>query len=153
MSLGVCESILPTMSRFFFKRSPGGNYEDSQLPHGEEGVSARNSPILGGGVPSPSAIRPAAEQLIMNRKGSDKFRISFLVHFNFFEMFKTQKRAETIEQIPRGPSPPWRRQWHPTPVFLPRKFHGRRSLVGCHLRGRRVRHDCSDLAAAAASPP
>ena len=24
-----------------------------------------------------------------------------------------------------------RRQWHPTPVLLPRKFHGRRSLVGC----------------------
>ena len=24
-----------------------------------------------------------------------------------------------------------RRQWHPTPVFLPGKFHGRGSLVGC----------------------
>ena len=22
-------------------------------------------------------------------------------------------------------------QWHPTPVLLPRKSHGRRSLVGC----------------------
>ena len=28
----------------------------------------------------------------------------------------------------------WRRQWHPTPVLLPGKSHGRRSLVGC--RGR-----------------
>ena len=27
------------------------------------------------------------------------------------------------------------RQWHPTPVFLPGKSHGRRSLVGCHLWG------------------
>ena len=26
---------------------------------------------------------------------------------------------------------PWRRQWQPTPVFLPRKFHGQRSLAGC----------------------
>jgi len=26
---------------------------------------------------------------------------------------------------------PYRRQWHPTPVFLPGKSHGRRSLVGC----------------------
>ena len=26
---------------------------------------------------------------------------------------------------------PWRRQWHPTPVPLPGKSHGRRSLVGC----------------------
>ena len=25
----------------------------------------------------------------------------------------------------------WRRQWHPTPVLLPGKCHGWRSLVGC----------------------
>ena len=25
----------------------------------------------------------------------------------------------------------WSRQWHPTPVLLPGKSHGRRSLVGC----------------------
>ena len=25
----------------------------------------------------------------------------------------------------------WRRQWQPTPVLLPGKSHGRRSLVGC----------------------
>ena len=25
----------------------------------------------------------------------------------------------------------WRRQWPPTPVFLPGKSHGQRSLVGC----------------------
>jgi len=25
---------------------------------------------------------------------------------------------------------PWRRQWQPTPVFLPGEFHGQRSLVG-----------------------
>ena len=24
---------------------------------------------------------------------------------------------------------PWRREWHPTPVFLPGEFHGQRSLV------------------------
>ena len=24
----------------------------------------------------------------------------------------------------------WRRKWQPTPVFLPGKFHGLRSLVG-----------------------
>ena len=29
-----------------------------------------------------------------------------------------------------------RRQWHPTPVLLPGKFHGRRSLVGCSPWGR-----------------
>ena len=25
---------------------------------------------------------------------------------------------------------PWRREWQPTPVFLPGEFHGRKSLVG-----------------------
>ena len=28
-----------------------------------------------------------------------------------------------------------RRQWHPTPVLLPGKSHGRRSLVGCSPQG------------------
>ena len=30
----------------------------------------------------------------------------------------------------------WRRWWHPTPVLLPGKSHGRRSLVGCNAWGR-----------------
>ena len=30
---------------------------------------------------------------------------------------------------------PWRREWLPTPVFLPWKFHGQRSLVGCSPQG------------------
>ena len=30
----------------------------------------------------------------------------------------------------------WRRQWHPTPVLLPGKSHGRRGLVGCSPWGR-----------------
>ena len=30
----------------------------------------------------------------------------------------------------------WRRQWHPTPVLLPGKSHGRRSLLGCSPWGR-----------------
>ena len=32
--------------------------------------------------------------------------------------------------LPLAP-PGWRRQWHPTPVLLPGKSHGPRSLVGC----------------------
>ena len=31
---------------------------------------------------------------------------------------------------------PWRTQWHPTPVLLPGKPHGQRSLVGCSPWGR-----------------
>ena len=35
----------------------------------------------------------------------------------------------------------WRRQWHPTPVLLPGKSHGQRSLVGCSPWG----HEGSDM--------
>ena len=45
----------------------------------------------------------------------------------------------------------WGRKWQPTPVFLPGESQGRGSLVGCRLWGRRVGHDWSDLAAAAAA--
>ena len=44
----------------------------------------------------------------------------------------------------------WWRKWQRTPVLLPGKSHGLRSLVSCHLWGRRVGHDWSDLAVAAA---
>ena len=35
---------------------------------------------------------------------------------------------------------PWRQKWLPTPVFLPGKSHGQRSLVGCSLWGRKESH-------------
>ena len=37
---------------------------------------------------------------------------------------------------------PWRREWLPTPVFLPRKSHGRRNLEGYSVWGhQRVGHN------------
>ena len=36
---------------------------------------------------------------------------------------------------------PWRGAWQPTPVFLPREFHGQRSLAGYSLWG----HKQSDV--------
>ena len=41
---------------------------------------------------------------------------------------------------------PWRRKWQPTPVSLPGKSHRQRSLVGYSSWGRRVGHNCSNLA-------
>ena len=38
---------------------------------------------------------------------------------------------KSVEQIERLALKYWRRQWQPTPVLLPGKSHGRRSLVGC----------------------
>ena len=39
------------------------------------------------------------------------------------------RNAGDLGSIP-GLEDPWRRTWHPTPVLLPGKSHGRRSLVG-----------------------
>ena len=36
---------------------------------------------------------------------------------------------------------PWRRKWHPTPVFLPGESHGQRSLAGYSPWG----HEESDM--------
>jgi len=36
---------------------------------------------------------------------------------------------------------PWRREWQPTPVFLPGEFHGQRSLAGYSPWDRRVEYD------------
>ena len=39
----------------------------------------------------------------------------------------------------------WRRQWHPTPLLLPGKSHGQRSLVGCSPWGRQESDTTSDF--------
>ena len=50
-------------------------------------------------------------------------------------------RQETWVQSLDGEDP-WRREWLPTPVFLPGEFHGQRSLVWCSQWGRqRFGHD------------
>ena len=36
---------------------------------------------------------------------------------------------------------PWRRKWQPTPVFLPGKSHGQRSLEATVRGSQRVGHD------------
>ena len=42
---------------------------------------------------------------------------------------------------------PWSRKWQPTPVFLPGKFHGQKSLAGYSPWGRResdtTEHACT----------
>ena len=46
-----------------------------------------------------------------------------------------------------GQKIPWRRKWQPTPVFLPRKSHGQRSLTDYRLYGVResdmAEHTCT----------
>ena len=40
------------------------------------------------------------------------------------------RRQRDVVSIPGSGRFPWSRKWQPTPVFLPGKFHGQRSLVG-----------------------
>ena len=42
-----------------------------------------------------------------------------------------------------GQKIPWRRKWQPTPVFLPREFHGQRNLV-CYSPWSRQESDTSE---------
>ena len=48
----------------------------------------------------------------------------------------------------------WRRAWQPTPVFLPREFHGQRSLEGYSPWGRKELYTTEQLSTAQQhSPP
>ena len=58
-----------------------------------------------------------------------------------FRRKKTDNQHNTLWLINIPGKISWRRKWHPTPVFLPGKSHGWRSLVGYSPWGRRVRHD------------
>jgi len=43
---------------------------------------------------------------------------------------KTKLLNPLLASDPWGGKILWRREWLPTPVFLPGEFHGQRSLVG-----------------------
>ena len=45
--------------------------------------------------------------------------------------------AGDVDSISELGTIPWRRKWQPTPVFLPGKSHGQRSLVGSSPWGRK----------------
>ena len=46
-------------------------------------------------------------------------------------VFTWPTQSHTACALGKVNSTPRRRQWHPTPVLLPGKSHGQRSLVGC----------------------
>ena len=59
----------------------------------------------------------------------ERFKASFFKKINNELLFNLPKFNPSYNPLRR-------RQWHPTPVLLPGKSHGRRSLVGCSLWGR-----------------
>ena len=54
---------------------------------------------------------------------------------------RSAPQASVSRHYPWAGKIPWRREWQPTPVFLPGEFHEQRSLVGYSPQGCRVRQD------------
>ena len=56
----------------------------------------------------------------------------------YWDLFGASPVAQLVKNLPANAGDvglisgkiPWRRKWHPTPAYLPGKFHGQRSLVG-----------------------
>ena len=68
------------------------------------------------------------EQLNNKTKvGERKYSVTFGTYVKVDNLWLKGYEAEHVNR---------RRQWHPTPVLLPGKSHGRRSLVGCSPWGR-----------------
>ena len=58
---------------------------------------------------------------------------------------ESASNAEDLDFDPWIGKISWRKEWQPTPVFLPGELHGQRSLVGYSLWGhKRVRHNWND---------
>ena len=62
--------------------------------------------------------------------------ICYIVQFFFFKLREKKGEAHQASNPVNYNRPTSWRQWHPTPVLLPGKSHGRRSLVGCSPWGR-----------------
>ena len=71
-------------------------------------------------------LKPAGDAVVKNVPAKKKKRMCL-------PMQETQESE--VEKIP------WSRKWQPTPVFLPGKSHGQRSLVGYSPQG----HKESDM--------
>ena len=94
------------------------------------------------GIEHTSPVAPAlqADSLLLSHQGSPFGR------YNSSQLFKENGFSYRVCLQCRRPGfdpwvgkIPWRRKWQPTPVLLPRKCHGRRSLVSMGLQ--RVGHD------------
>ena len=56
--------------------------------------------------------------------------IIFLV-YSFPSVSDSEESTYKAGELHWGRKIPWRREWKPTPVFLPGESHGQKNLVGC----------------------
>ena len=77
-------------------------------------------------------------KLVQNKVVKKKCILGFPGGASGKEPAGRRRRCERPGLDPWVGKTPRRRAWQPTPVFLPRESHGRRSLAGCSPRGHRV---------------
>jgi len=92
----------------------------SQDPHSSLPISA---------CPGPLVLHdywiPLNTHQLVKRKSKPYFFSFSVPNFLLLFLFQQKMLNKTVFSVS------WRRQWQPTPVLLPGKSHGVRSLVGC----------------------
>ena len=68
------------------------------------------------------------------------FRVPHIRASLVAQMVKNLPAVQKTQVQSLGQKISWKREWQPTSVFLPREFHGQRSLAGCSPWGHRVIH-------------
>ena len=97
-------------------------------------------------LPCPSFcyFPPLKNSVLSDTKGSPStLRGGFWssISFRFFDSRPCNISFSLFHSRPHHLEDAWRREWLPTPVFLPGEFYGQRSLEGYSPRGHRVGHD------------
>ena len=118
-----------------------------------EGAGCRDSPLRVSECRGNKALRQRALGVAEKKwqTGSQVSRLEtrclvMAVLPNHYSLVKTHNHRQCRRPKRYGFDPwvrktPWSKEWQPTPIFLPGKFEGQRSLVGCSSWGRRVRHN------------
>ena len=74
-------------------------------------------------------VQAEMSEYTVKEKGDRNLRCSSL-GFPSGSVVKNRPAKQETQVQSWGRKIPWRRKWQPTPVFLPEKSHGQRSLAG-----------------------
>ena len=91
------------------------------------------APVVYRGSQSAARSQPGLQKAISRQEGHrcEVTPTPMYVHELFPYRAHTPHSSDQLWLLDSLMHWPWRRQWHPTPVLLPGKSHGQRSLVGC----------------------
>ena len=106
---------------------------DPHYPHWQANflpLSCQGNPSIGN-----TAVKKQTKNEISFSRQTVHVIISKLCQCDFQVVLIVKNLPVKVEDRRHGFDPwvgknPWRRKWQPTPIFLPGKFHGQRSLVG-----------------------